>query len=101
MNAIRGFRASGIVACTAVLAGSAFAYPASPTAPGGAACDLVARGNINGVAYSALLQPDGSWSMRGGGTRSDSALKELATAAQPLTFTCLPPGNGRRAALDL
>jgi hypothetical protein len=53
------------------------------------------------VAYSALLQPDGSWSMRGGGTRSDSALKELATAAQPLTFTCLPPGNGRRAALDL
>ena len=71
------------------------------TAPGGAACDLVARGNINGVAYSALLQPDGSWSMRGGGTRSDSALKELATAAQPLTFTCLPPGNGRRAALDL
>ena len=37
MNAIRSFRASGIVACTAVLAGSAFAYPASPTAPGGAA----------------------------------------------------------------
>jgi hypothetical protein len=37
VNAIRGFRASGIVACTAVLAGSAVAYPASPTAAGGAA----------------------------------------------------------------
>ena len=47
------------------------------------------------------LQPDGTWSMRGGGTRSDAALKELASAAQPLTFTCMPPGNGRRAALDL
>ncbi|MEN9788899.1 MAG: hypothetical protein RLZZ473_963, partial [Pseudomonadota bacterium] len=71
------------------------------TAPGGATCDLVARGNINGVSYSALLQTDGTWSLRGGGTRSDAALKELASAAQPLTFTCMPPGNGRRAALDL
>jgi len=64
------------------------------------ACDLVARITSNGAAVSALLQPDGNWALRGGGTRSDAQLRELASVAQPLTFTCLPPGTGRRAALD-
>jgi DNA-binding beta-propeller fold protein YncE len=63
------------------------------------ACDLVARITTNGTAISALLQTDGSWSLRGGGTRSDSQLRELASVSQPLTFTCMPPGTGRRAAL--
>ncbi|MBU6378321.1 MAG: hypothetical protein KJS95_07280 [Gammaproteobacteria bacterium] len=64
------------------------------------ACDLMARATVNGTAYSALLQSDGSWAMRGGGSRSDAQLRELASAAQPLTFTCLPPGTGKRTALD-
>ena len=64
------------------------------------ACDLVARATVNGVAYSALLQADGTWAMKGGGTRSDAELRNLATVTQPLTFTCLPPGAGKRAALD-
>jgi DNA-binding beta-propeller fold protein YncE len=63
-------------------------------------CDLVARATVNGTAYSALLQADGSWALRGGGARSDAQLRELATVSQPMTFTCLPPGSGRRAALD-
>ena len=66
-----------------------------------AECDLTVRGNIDGVAVSGLLQADGSWLMRGGTVRTDAALRALATAAQPLTFTCLPPRSGRRAALDL
>jgi DNA-binding beta-propeller fold protein YncE len=65
-----------------------------------ASCDLVARITANGVAHSALLQPDGNWALRGGGTRSESQLKELASVTQPITFTCLPPGTGQRAALD-
>ncbi|MBM4233947.1 MAG: hypothetical protein FJ160_07175 [Gammaproteobacteria bacterium] len=64
------------------------------------ACDLIARASVNGTAHSALLQSDGSWSMRGGGTLTDSQLRELATVTQPITFTCMPPGTGRRAALD-
>ena len=64
------------------------------------ACDLVARITADGTAYSALLQADGNWALRGGGTRSEAQLKELASVAQPLTVTCLPPGSGRRAALD-
>ncbi|NBU25433.1 MAG: hypothetical protein EBS39_07410, partial [Gammaproteobacteria bacterium] len=66
-----------------------------------AECDLVVRGDIDGVALSGLLQSDGSWLMRGGATRTDAALRALASAAQPLTFTCMPPRSGRRAALDL
>lgn len=63
-------------------------------------CDLVARATVNGTAFSALLQSDGSWAMRGGGVRSDAELRALATVTQPLTFTCVPPGTGRRIALD-
>jgi len=63
-------------------------------------CDLVARATVNGTAFSALLQADGSWAMRGGGVRSDAELKGLATVTQPITFTCVPPGTGRRIALD-
>ena len=64
------------------------------------ACDLIARVTVNGSPHSALLQADGNWALRGGGTRSETQLKELATVAQPITFTCMPPGSGRRAALD-
>ncbi|MGA1376456.1 MAG: hypothetical protein ACO32H_07750, partial [Steroidobacteraceae bacterium] len=63
-------------------------------------CDLVARATVNGTAFSALLQSDGSWAMRGGGVRSDAELRALVTVTQPLTFTCVPPGTGRRIALD-
>lgn len=63
-------------------------------------CDLVAAATVNGTAYSAVLQADGSWAMRGGGTRTDTELRGLVTATQPITFTCAPPGTGRRIALD-
>ena len=63
-------------------------------------CDLVARVTANGVAYSALLQPDGNWAFRDGGIRSDAQLKELASVTQPITFTCVPPSTGQRVALN-
>ncbi len=64
------------------------------------ACDLQARGAADGVALNALMQADGTWLMRGGGSKSDAALRQLATSSQPLTFTCLPPGTGLRTALN-
>jgi len=63
-------------------------------------CDLVARATVNGTSFSALLQGDGSWAMRGGGVQSETELRGLATVTQPITFTCVPPGTGRRIALD-
>ena len=64
-----------------------------------AACDLVVRGNIEGTAHTGLLQKSGAWQMRSGALLADSALRALATVSQPLTFTCLPPGDGKRVAV--
>jgi hypothetical protein len=61
----------------------------------------VVRANIDGAAQSGLFQSDSSWLMRDGSRLTDTALRALARAAEPLTFTCLPPRNGRRAALNL
>ena len=66
-----------------------------------AACDLVVRAGIEGAAQSGLLLSDGNWQMRAGNTISEAALKQLGTASQPLTFTCVPPGSGRRIALNV
>jgi len=38
--------------------------------------------------------------MKTGERITDSALRNLASASQPLTFTCVPPGTGRRIALN-
>ena len=65
-----------------------------------AACDLMVRGSVDGAVHSGLFQADSTWLMRNGDRLSDAALRQLASASQPLTFTCAPPGNGRRAALN-
>ena len=65
-----------------------------------AACDLVVRGNIDGTAHTGLMQRDGSWQMRSGAVLTDTALRALASVSQPLTFTCLPPNEGKRVALN-
>jgi hypothetical protein len=66
-----------------------------------AACDLVVRGALDGTISSGILQSDGQWRMKSSATLNDTALRALATINQPLTFTCVPPGTGRRMALNL
>ena len=66
-----------------------------------AACDLMIRAGVDGATYAGLLQSDGAWLMKSGERMTEAALRNLATASQPLTFTCLPPGTGRRTALNL
>ena len=65
-----------------------------------ATCDLTVRASVDGVNYAGLMQSDGSWLMKTGERLSEPALRNLATVSQPLTFTCMPPGTGRRAALN-
>ena len=63
-----------------------------------ATCNLVVRANIDGTAHTGLMQPNGSWQMRSGSVLTGDALRALATVSQPLTFTCLPPTDGKRVA---
>lgn len=69
-------------------------------------CDLVARATVAGKETGYLYQqgPTG-WafvpSSRLGASRTDAQLRSNAVASNtPLTFTCAPPGNGVRIALD-
>ena len=71
---------------------------AAITAPR-ATCDLVVRGNVDGAAHTGFMQTNGSWQMRSGAVLTDTALRALATVSQPLTFTCMPPADGKRVAL--
>ncbi len=64
------------------------------------ACELVVRGAIDGTAHAGLLQRDGAWQMRAGNVLIEADLLALAKEAQPLTFTCMPNGDGKRAALN-
>jgi hypothetical protein len=64
------------------------------------ACDLIVNVSRDGSSYKGLYQPDGRWAMLGGATIRETALRQLASVSEPLTFTCLPPGSGRRVALN-
>ncbi|MBI3783841.1 MAG: hypothetical protein HY270_10605 [Deltaproteobacteria bacterium] len=72
--------------------------------PGAHECDLVVKGTIGGAARGYLFDPaDGLFhsDRRTEAALSDGQLRGLAaTAGQPLTYTCAPPGTGTRVALD-
>jgi DNA-binding beta-propeller fold protein YncE len=70
---------------------------ASLNTPRGA-CDLAVQGTHLKTAYSGLYS-DGTWKLRDGRDMTDAQLLALATAEQPATYTCLPPGSGSRQAL--
>jgi len=65
-------------------------------------CDLIARGRVGGVETGWLWQA-GQWApeRRAAARRTMADLLGLATVpGGELTFTCVPPGDGVRAALD-
>ena len=64
-------------------------------------CDLVVRGVVEEARFSAILTADGhfldTWNAR---HTADDLLEVARMGANTLTFTCTPPGSGRRLALD-
>ena len=75
---------------------SLFKQQASLGAP---SCDLVVRPGSPALS-GAIYQSDGSWLFRNGTKMTDTALRAVATASQPLTLTCVPPGAGKRIVFD-
>jgi MYXO-CTERM domain-containing protein len=66
-------------------------------------CELIVKGIVGGEARGWTLQSDGSFlSDRSAEPPwTAGALRALAnTAAQPLTFTCVPPGSGFRMGVN-
>jgi YVTN family beta-propeller protein len=66
-------------------------------------CDLIAKINEPGAAHgyrystiTALFQPDD-----GTAAITDAALRDKATIGEnPVTYTCVPPGSGKRMGID-
>ena len=66
-------------------------------------CELVAKGSVGGVARGWVRESDGLFaSDRASEARvTDAALRTQAVVAgQEVTFTCVPPGSGRRVGID-
>ena len=68
-----------------------------------AECDLVVKGVIDGEPRGALRRGDGRF-LTDRSAEGAVTLEQLRTLAarpgQELTFTCVPPGSGRRIGLD-
>ena len=64
-------------------------------------CDLVVRGVLEGVRYSALLQADGRYLDTDGNLKSSAELESAARQnSNTISATCVPPGSGTRIGLD-
>ncbi len=64
-------------------------------------CDLMARGIIDGKRISALMKPNGNYIDTNDVEYSpDMLLAQARAVGNAVTYTCLPPGNGSRIALD-
>lgn len=64
-------------------------------------CDLVVRGVLDQTRFSGLFD-DPNYVDTAGQAWDTDALREAALASgNVLTFSCVPPGSGRRLALDL
>ncbi len=62
-------------------------------------CDLVVRTHLFGQPRGWLYEGDDTFLSDDGTTPSEEDLRSLA-ALVPLTYTCAPPGSGRRMAID-
>jgi MYXO-CTERM domain-containing protein len=66
-------------------------------------CDLVVHGIVGGAARGYLYDGVSTFTpdRAAESPLSEAALRALATTpGQPLTFTCVPPGSGRRMGID-
>ncbi len=66
-------------------------------------CDVVVKGNIDGLARGAVYVGGGQFQLDRNldPPLGATALRNLAgTTGQELTYTCVPPGSGRRIGID-
>ena len=63
-------------------------------------CDLIARGVVNGLRFSAMMTEGGEYLSSHGARYSTNQLRTAVAEGGVLTFTCTPPGSGQRLALD-
>jgi hypothetical protein len=82
-------------------AATIYARPGNASAP---ECDAIVKGTVNGRPRGFLYDPTSDRfisDLAGEATRSRADILSIAgIAGQELTMTCVPPGSGRRMAID-
>ena len=84
-----------------ILVGDRHRDPALDFGADAAECDLVAKFAFGPVPMGAVRLPSGRFLLDFGPELDEAELRELpARGAEPITFTCVPPGSGRRSGVD-
>src|SRR5262249_30371999 len=63
-------------------------------------CDRVAKGQVGGRERGHLYVGSDTYMTDGAALVPGSSLRDLAASGTPITFTCVPPGEGVRIGLD-
>jgi hypothetical protein len=82
-----------------LLARSEAPFESKILGPGATECDVVVKGSLGGNVRGWLYTGGGSFLNDEGVATPDAALRALA-GRTPLTYTCVPPGSGRRMGVD-
>ena len=64
-------------------------------------CDLVVKVRVSGSLRGAVYEPaSGLFRDDQDNLVTDAVIRSLASSTGPVTYTCVPPGGGRRAGID-
>ena len=63
-------------------------------------CDVIVKGSVDGVRRGWVRESGGLFRDDLDALWTDANVRALATTDGPLTYTCAPPGSGRRMGID-
>jgi YVTN family beta-propeller protein len=63
-------------------------------------CDVVVKGSVAGIRRGWVRESGGSFRDDHNTLWTDANVRALAATEGPLTYTCAPPGSGRRMGID-
>jgi len=63
-------------------------------------CDVVVKGSVGGLRRGWVRESSGSFRDDHNTLWTDANVRALASSDGPLTYTCAPPGSGRRMGID-
>jgi len=63
-------------------------------------CELIVKGTVGGSERGWQRLPSGLFEDDLGNTNTDAEVRAFAVSDGPLTYTCVPPGSGKRMGID-
>ncbi len=83
-----------------LIARAATAFPSFMLGGTVTECEVVVKGSVDGLPRGWVRESSGSFRDDENTLWSDANVRALALTEGPLTYTCAPPGSGRRMGID-